>query len=412
MAGKILILGGGFGGVRAALDLERYLGDRAEITLIDRNGYHLFIPAIYEVASARVMRPDIFASELRSTVAIPYAEIFHDRHINFIQAEIQTIDLEGKQVTTSAGTLLDFDYAVLAMGSETADFGIPGVGEYACQFRTVQDALQIHQKIEEFFEKQDNLHRPIRIAIIGAGFSGVELAAEIATYTRRHKQRLESDQLARVYLFEATPTILGMIEKEEREIIRRRLTRLGVIIKENSTIESVHSGTVALKTGERFDCDLVVWTAGIQAIKFLRSVAGLQLTEYGKIIVSEHLHLPNHENIFAIGDNIEFIDRQTQKPTPSLAYLAIQQGQIAARNIANHIEGKEMLAHKPFYGTWIAPVGRRYAIANLGRGRVFKGFLGWIVRELVDLRYFLSILPLGRALKVFFRDLWIFSRND
>ena len=157
---------------------------------------------------------------------------------------------------------------------------------------------------------------------------------------------------------------------------------------------------------------MTVWTAGIQANEFVRSINGLQCTDKGKLIVGEHLYVPGHRNMFGVGDTIEFIDHATQKPIPSLAYLAADHGRIVAENIVRSIRGQKLAVHKPFYELWVAPVGGKYAIAHLWWGISIKGFFGWVVRELVDLRYFMQILPVRKALKFFIRQQQIFLKND
>src|SRR3989344_6505698 len=142
---KILILGGGFGGIRCALDLEKKLthstgsgqDGQVQIILVDKNSYHLFLPALYEVAAVYGNKEDSFAVKIRKTICIPYGEIFAGKNINFIQAEISVVDLKAKSVRTKGEEGLFYDYLVIALGSQTADFGFPGVGEYAYQFKSI-----------------------------------------------------------------------------------------------------------------------------------------------------------------------------------------------------------------------------------------------------------------------------------
>src|SRR3989338_7153305 len=146
---KILILGGGFGGIRCALDLEKKIGSKAEITLVDKNSYHLFVPALYEVASAYGLKQDPFAIRLKKTICIPYSDIFSAKKIRFIQAEIFSIDVENQKVATRGGEILDYDYMIIALGSQSSDFGVPGVKEYAFSFKSLENGLALNQKINE-----------------------------------------------------------------------------------------------------------------------------------------------------------------------------------------------------------------------------------------------------------------------
>ncbi|MEK7582507.1 MAG: FAD-dependent oxidoreductase, partial [Patescibacteria group bacterium] len=191
---KIIIVGGGFGGVRAALDLEKKLGDRAEITLIDRNGYHFFAPALYEIASAFGLAKDRFSVNLRKTVSIPYGDIFEGKRIQFVQAEVVHISLEQRILTTKSDISFSFDYLILALGSQTADFNIPGVKEYAFQFKTIEDALMLNHQLMMLFEKasRGDHDLPLKFVVGGGGFAGVELAAELACAV---KQRCKKGDL-------------------------------------------------------------------------------------------------------------------------------------------------------------------------------------------------------------------------
>ena len=167
-----------------------------------------------------------------------------------------------------------------------------------------------------------------------------------------------------------------------------------------------------LQDGRVIEGDMVIWTAGLKANTFLQSVKELGLTSDGKIITGEHLHLSNHKNVFAAGDNIQFMDHTINKPIPSLAYLGIDHGKIIARNILNAMRGKEYLIHRPFYNQWIAPVGAKYAVAYLRQGIVLKGYVGWLVRGFADARYFLSILPFKKAVRFFLAQEALFIKND
>ena len=412
---RVVILGGGFGGVRCALDLERSLGGEASITLIDRNGYHLFTPALYEVAAACQTAADPFALELRKTVAIPYGEIFTDSSIELIQAQIASADMDQKHVALDSGARIDFDYLVLALGSQVADFGIPGVYEYAHQFKTTDDGVAVNQKLETLFSGAagGTVPLPIKILVIGAGFAGVELAAELVSCSRVLQAEYDLPKRSfSVSLFEAGPHILPMIEEKERREIGKRLTHLGVIIMENSVIEAVYSDAVKLKTGQTISGNAVIWTAGVQANKLAAAIHGLILTPRGKVIVDEYLRVKNGDMVFALGDIAEQIDPKTQKPVPGLAYVAQAQGSVVAHNIRAHMRGKKLRAYIPEYRSWIAPLGGKFAVAHIGNTATVSGRMGWLARNLVDLRYFLSILPMKKALNLFRKDIMLFSKND
>ncbi len=416
---KILILGGGFGGVRCAIDLEKKLSHsekKFEITLIDKNGYHLFVPALYEVASAYGIKKDPFAVQLRRSVCMPYADIFEGKKINFIQAEITEVNLQHKLIKTNGNHTLEYDYLVFAIGGEVNDFNVPGVKEYANQFKDLDDSIFINQKLEELAAQFQTGGRtePFSFLICGGGFTGIELAAELGCCSKviKEKCRLKG-RCSNITLFEAGPKILPAISEKERNFIKERLTKLGIVLMENSPIEEIESNFIKLKTGHKINGDLIIWTAGIKANTILKNISGLPLTTpSAKIIVENTLQVKGLSNIFAIGDNMEFIDPKTQRGVPAFAYTAGDQGKIVAKNIFNLINKKSVTIYKPYYDLWIIPIGGKYALAHLWGKFLVKGFWGWVIRELVDLRYLLSIFSLNKALEVFFNDITIFTKND
>ena len=400
--------------MKAALDLEKKLGKEAEITLVDKSSYHLFIPALYEVASVYGIERDPFAVKISKTICIPFVDIFENKKINFVQAEIIEIDLTNKKIRTRGGHELSCDYMILALGSQTTDFGIPGVIEYAYQFKSLNDALMINEKVNSLHREagQGKKELPIRILVIGAGFTGIELAAELSSCvkTLAHKCDLRHG-CTMITIFEAGPKILSAISDKERQIISERLTRLGVIIMENSPIEEVAANSVKMKDGRALSGDMIIWTAGITANKILENTHGLNLNK-GRIVVDDNLAVIGYKNIYAIGDNTEFIDKNIHKPLPSMAYIAQGEGITAAKNIYNTINGAPPKAYGIPPSIWIAPAGGKFALAHLWWGMSIKGFWGWVMRELVDLRYMLSILPLKKAIKIFWEETAIFTKND
>src|SRR3989344_8144125 len=277
---KILILGGGFGGVRCALDLDKKLGNEAEITLIDRNSYHLFIPSIYEVASAYGIKKDPFAIQLKKTICIPYTDIFDGTSVDFIEAEVSQVDLQNKKVTTNGDHVFEYDYLVIALGSETSTYDIPGVEEYAHKFKTLEDALFINQKLEELSEQFTKGQRtePFSFLICGGGFTGLEIAAELGCCSRVIKSRCKlKGRCSTITLFEAGSKILPILSEKERRSVKQRLTHLGIVIMESSPIEEIGPDYLKLKNGQKLNGDLIIWTAGIMPNQFLKSIKDLPL---------------------------------------------------------------------------------------------------------------------------------------
>ncbi len=421
---KVVILGGGFGGVGAALDLDKKLGRRKDvkITLIDRSSGQTFTPSLYEVASIfDVDHQHPFHTKMRGAVCIPYGEIFSETAVEIVEAEIAHINLEGRHVATTGGNIFSFDYLVIALGSVVSTYGIPGVQDYAYKFKTIEDGLILADKIEELYSGRGRGEKslPVKIILGGAGFTGVELAAELSNcvvhMVRRYK--IVPQNCSSITLIEAGPAMLPAISEAERGMIKNRLTQLGVNILENAPIAEVGPDFARLKDGRKIEGDLIIWSAGVGASELVKQISGLELDNRDRIMVDEHLRAKNHADIFAIGDAMIFVDPKNQKPVPQLAYAAIEQGRVAAGNISRLIKtGNDrqlarLAAYKPFYSVWIAPVGGKYAIAHVGNW-TFSGYLGYLVRQIVDFRYFLTTLPILKAIKLFLTDVRVFAKND
>jgi len=434
--------------VRCALDLERKIGNESAITLVDKKSYHLFVPALYEVASAYGVKRDPFAIRLKKTICIPYLDIFSGKKVNFIQAEVSAIDLENKKVATRGGEILGYDYLVIALGGQADDFDIPGVREYAFQFKDLEDALLLNKKIDELTKEvaEGRRERPIKIAVVGAGFTGIEIAAEFACCVKKFSRICGiKERCERVILLEAGPRILPAASDGERNVILKRLTRLGIEVLEGAAAEEIGSSYIKLKNGKHLDIDLVIWAAGIRFPDLLERTPALPLTEKParggsasggkKIKVNNGLELVGVPGVFAVGDNTEFTDPKTNKPVSALAYVAVDQGKIAAKNILRlldpapfeqhffgsfwlqllkrcGVDNKKVVEYNPFYSVWIAPIGGKYAFAHLWGEFNVKGFLGWALREAVDFKYMLSILSVRKAISIMWQEITLFTKND
>lgn len=411
---KVIILGGGFAGVRCALDLAKRFSSDTEITLIDRNSYHLFTPALYEIASAAGIKKDPYAVYLRKTIAIPFSDIFFGLPVKICQTELQEVNLQEKTVIAQGGETLSWDYLVISLGSQSSDFGIKGVQEYAYQFKMLEEGLMIQQKLELLVKEVGDGIRslPIKVGVIGGGFTGVELASEIACYLAKSTNiRSAHARSFQITLFEGSPHILPMITDAQRRSVIKRLTNLGVMVMENSMIEEVEAEQIKLTNGQQYHADLIAWTAGIKPNIFLKKINGLPLNTHGKIVVDEYLRVKDWAKVFAAGDNVEYIDPSIQRPVPAMAYIAATQASIVAKNVYRQSNSESLIKYRPSSITWIMPIGGKFAVANVG-GQTVRGVTAWLLRKLLDLKYLLSILSVSKALRIFKSELIAFTKND
>lgn len=418
---NILILGAGFGGISAVLNLYRGLKNKNDfnVILIDKNNYHLFAPSIYEVATAYSFKEDKFNQYLRASVTIPIAEIIGEKRINFIQAEIKEINIKEKYIKISGDKKINFDYLVYALGGTSEFFGIPGVREYAFNFKSLDDAIAIYKKIQFLYNnyaKNKDKNYYIKIAIIGGGFTGIELSAELSCCIKNITKLCGlNHKCTDIQIFEAAPKILSAINDKQRNVILKRLNRLRIKINTNCPVQEVGPNFIKAKNKEKEYFDLIIWAGGIRGLDLVKNI-GLLLDKRNRIIVNNFFQVINQDNsinknIFAIGDSVNFLDPKTKKPVPAMAFIAANQGKVASRNILNIINNKKLKSYKPFYDVWITPVGGKWAYFHYKKINIY-GFVGWLLRELVDLRYFLSCLPVYKALKFFFKEVVIFTKND
>src|SRR3989338_6850098 len=408
---RIIIAGGGFGGITAALTLarEKKLLTRHgyEIVLIDRHHHQLFTPALYEIAALpKEMGRD---GELKSFMLIPFSEIFERGDVTTVCDEIVDINFSKKELTLKKDGSLGFEFLVLALGSETNYFNIPGLKDYSFPLKTFDDAIRLRNKIESSVQKSGHL----KIAVGGAGASGVELIAEFVNFVCAIKEKENKNNICDVeyVLIEAGPEILAGLPKKAITLSRMRLEKLGVAIRVRSAISSVSAQeiTYADKTKETFD--ILVWTGGVRGPELLEKL-NLPLTPKGAIAINEYLRVGNEKTIYAIGDNSSMLNPKTDKLLPWTVPIAESQGRITAKNIILQILN---LAPKKFVPLkeypFVLAIGEKYAIADLVLFRI-SGILGWIIKQLVELRYLLFILSPRKAIIAWVRAVRVYSSND
>lgn len=381
---KIVIVGGGFGGVRAALDLAGKKIPGAHITLISDKPHFEYTPALYRVVTGR--------SPLE--VCIPLHEIFAGRDVEVVQDQITAIDVSAKTLAGQSGARYGYDYLVLALGSETSYFNIPGIKENSFGFKSIAEALRLKRHLHEVFvgykEKKDGA---MKFVIIGAGASGVELAGELAIYlkqlTRRHK--LKKPPVS-IDLIEAAPRALASMPEDVSGWVADRLKKLGVNLMLGKTVteeeaSEVHLKDVVLKT------KTVIWTVGVRPNHLYSEISDLSFDKKGKVEVNEYLEAVHAPDVYVIGD-------AAGTPYSGLAQTAGADAKCATENIRRKILGERLKKYKPQKPAHAIPVGPGWAAVVIG-GLKICGRLGWWLRRAADLRFFLSILPPKKALAAF-----------
>lgn len=408
---RILIAGGGFGGITAALTLAKektFLEQNGyEVILIDRHHHQLFTPALYEIAA--IPRETNSDPKLKAAMLLPFSDILKKPGFSSIWDEVIGLDPEKKELLLEKTGGLKFEYLILALGSETNYFNIPGLKEHSFPLKTFDDAIRLRNKIEDAVQKKDH----VRIAVGGAGASGVELAAEFVNFVCDIKEQVSPGNLCSVefLLIEAGPEILAGFPKNAIAKTRKRLQNLGVTIKTNAAIASVTAEELTYAAGTKENFDILIWTGGVRGPGVFEKMP-LQKNPKGVIPVNEYLQTHEAPYIYAIGDNSGMINPKTEKPLPWNASVAESQGKITAKNIIRRIRNKKLKKFIPLKNyPFLLAIGRKYAIANLIFFSI-SGFIGWTIKQLVELNYLLFVLPFKKALTAWIRAVKIYSSND
>ncbi|MEP7214370.1 MAG: NAD(P)/FAD-dependent oxidoreductase [Acidobacteriota bacterium] len=370
---KVVIIGGGFGGLWAAKALA---GKPVDVALIDRKNHHTFQPLLYQVATA-VLSPGEIASPIR--------RILHNaRNIEVILGEVVDFDTKAGFVILESGSEIKYDYLIVSGGARHAYFGHDDWERAAPGLKTLEDAVEMRRRILLSFELAEReayltgVQKDINFVVVGGGPTGVELAGAIADIAR---QALAQDfkaidtTKARVLLFEGSDRVLGTFPKDLSESAKCQLEDLGVEVHLNSFVTDIESGRV--KVGDNWiDCDVVLWATGVAASP-LGKALNTEIDKAGRVFVEPDLTVPGCEKVFVIGD-MASIKQENGQPVPGVSPAAMQMGKSAASNILRDIKGEPRVNfHYVDKGT-MATIGRSKAIADL-RGWHFSGFIAWMM---------------------------------
>jgi NADH:ubiquinone reductase (H+-translocating) len=369
-APHIVIVGGGFAGLYCARGLKNA---EARVTVIDRHNYHLFQPLLYQVATA-ALNPSDIAAPIRGILRA-------QKNIQVLLGEVQSIDVRTKKLTLADGELA-YDYLVLATGATHSYFGHPEWERFAPGLKTIDDALEIRRRVLLAFEAAERETDPAKqqewltFAVIGAGPTGVELAgslSEIARQTLVRDFRNFYPENARVILIEGKERVLPPYPSDLSEKARKQLEELGVEVITGAAVTDVREDAVQL--GERvIPTHTILWGAGVQASPLGKSL-GVELDRAGRVLVTPELTVPNHPEVFVLGD-LAALEQRDGTFVPGVAPAAIQEGQHTAKNLLRALEGQPLRAFRYKDKGSLATIGRAAAVADFGRVHL-SGFIAW-----------------------------------
>lgn len=373
---RVLVLGGGFAGLGAARELEHA---DVDVVLVDANDYHSFQPMLYQLATG-----------LLDTTAVAHSlrDLFHNQENATIhQATVSSVDLDRREVQFTDMPPLQYDYLVVGLGAVVQFFGCNGAPQNAFPLYTVEDALRLRSHLIGRWEAADRDPSLIddgalNVVVVGGGPTGIESVGALSELYRsdfaKDYKAVAADQ-ARLTLVEAGPTLFPMFKPDIREYAQHELEDRGVEIMLGERVEAVEPTRVKLASGTVLNAHTLIWGAGLQANPLTQSL-GLELQKGNRIAVDPELRLPDHPEVFAVGDAAWITDTGSGEVLPQLGSVALQAGEHAGENIARLVAGKKPKPFKYHDKGTMAAIARGAAVAQLHGGRTMKGemaFLAW-----------------------------------
>ena len=395
---RVLIIGGGFAGLYAAMRLDRTLARRSEIevTLVNRENFFLFTPMLHEVA----------ASDLDIThIVNPIRKLL--RRVKFFHGEVESIDLPGKRVRLFHGANrheheLAYDYLIIALGSTTNFYSLPGLEENSLTMKSLGDAIHLRNRLIDLLEAADfecamrDRRDLLTVVVAGGGFAGVETIAAVNDFLReatKYYPHLAEDQI-RTVLIHSGPLILPELGAQLGVYTQRKLAERKVEIRVNTKVNAVSEKGIELSDGTAIAARTLVWTAGTSPNPILAQLPCQK--DHGRLVVNEYMEVPGWPSVWALGDSAVVPDQRTGRPYPPTAQHAMRQGKILAKNVEAAIVGG---SPKPFVFSTIgllAAIGRRTGVARI-LGVNFSGFIAWLLWRTI----YLTKLPrLEKKLRV------------
>ena len=406
---RVVIVGGGLGGLRLAEDLY---GSGMQVVLIDKNNFHQFPPLIYQIASAGIDP---------SSISFPFRQIFRKRKdFYFRMAEARMVDTEKKILQTSIGKI-DYDYLVLAAGATTNFFGNKNIEEWAIPMKTVPEAMGLRNALLSNFERaltcatEEERQELLNVVIVGGGATGVEIAgalAEMRRYVIPYDYPDMDSSLMHIYLIEAGDRLLAGLSQESSQKAYEFLKSMGVDIQFGKMVTDYRDHKVVMKDGTEIPTRTFLWVSGIRA----NAMPGIDESHMGRgfrFKVDEYNRIPGVEDVFAIGDQcLQTSDAAYPNGHPQVAQVAIQQAKNLAKNLKRIDKGADSSQLTAFHyknlGS-MATIGRNKAVVEIGKFRS-QGFFAWVLWLVVHLR---SILGVKNKVMVLLNWLWKYvSYND
>jgi NADH:ubiquinone reductase (H+-translocating) len=374
---RVVILGAGFGGLTAA----RAMAKDADVTLVDRHNFQTFLPLLYQVSTAGLAADH---------VVHPIRGALRKSGVKFRMGSPLSVDHKNKTVKLDSSEVLEFDHLIVALGSSTADFGVPGVAEYGMGMKSVNEAINIRASVMRRFEDLCRFEDDTRlsIAVVGGGPTGVEMAGALAELKRgplKNDMKHAADHID-IYLIEAGPRILPMFSEKLSTRAESDLRKLGVIVRTNTSVREVQSRKIIVKDGDPIPAEITVWAAGVKG-EPTAEILNLPIVG-SRIDVEESLRVNHYPHIWAIGD-IAGAKGADGRFLPMVAPVAMQQARFVAKQIVRAHKGEALKAFKYIDKGSMATIGRHKAVVEVKKFRM-TGALAWFAWLWLHLFYLLG----------------------
>lgn len=374
---KVVIVGGGFGGVKTALELANKPG--FEVQLISTQMNFEYHGALYRSATGH--------SPME--VVIPLKTIFRrSKNVELILDTIASINPKRKVLRSETGREYVYDLAILAMGNDVNYFGIAGMDQHSFAMTTIPQTIALRNKLVELFK------RPIvspTVAIVGAGPTGVELAGELREFARRVASKYNRHVVhPKVILIEGADRVLPMLDPLLSAKAYKRLQKLGVELRLNTKVNACEPGKVCVPQGD-IEADAIVWTAGSAPVSFYAEQPRVFKLERGRVVVDKFLRAERHSDIFVLGDN-------ANTPYSGMAQTALHDAKFVARNLLRARKGTPAVAYRPWHPLYVVPIGEKWAVLQTEKHQI-SGYRGWLARRRADKWIFRNFLPYKAAIK-------------
>ncbi|MBI3668272.1 MAG: NAD(P)/FAD-dependent oxidoreductase [Acidobacteria bacterium] len=378
---RILVLGAGFGGLQATIDLDRIFRREREIEilLVSEQNLFLFTPLLPEIASSYI-NPRHIVQAVR--------DIRGRRRFGFQRELVRAIDVSRRQVELASGTL-SYDSLVVALGSRTDYLGVPGAREHTWDFKTLEDAVVLRERILDLCEHADHTadeavrRQMMTFVIVGAGYTGVELVSEMHDFLFHYvvgRYRGISPAEIRLIVVEDAQEILRGVHPKLAKHAKKRLQVEGIEIRLGARATRCFPGGVEVNSSQIIPAETVVWAAGVRAHELVEALPGPH-DRIGRAIVNEHLQLETHPEIFVVGDSAAAV---TAPEAPRVAPVAIAHGRLAARNIAHLEKGEPLESYRYTSQGILISLGMNYAVVDIW-GLKFSGYFAWLLWNAVHL---------------------------